>query len=88
MMRFIVQHHQRHSVIKITQNPPRESVRRFRPLVHHRVALPAFHVLGFGSKLVPVLNEHLPPLQARSHLDGNEIECFVIVVLAVWPQHL
>ena len=87
MVPFVVEHHDRKPVIKFAQHPSCECFGCLRALVDHGIALVALLVLRLLRKSVPVLNQHLAPLEVRTEIDRDEIEGGVVVLGIFRPQH-
>ena len=89
VMGLVVKHHDRRTVIEVSQNPSGKCIRALLALVHHDIALASLAVGGFGRKLVPVGHQHLSRIDKRPELRRHEIELIVIgALLAVRPKHL
>ncbi len=85
---LVVQDHDGQVVVQVAQHPAGQGLGCLRPLVHDGVALVAFLVLRLGGEAVPVLHEHLAPLEQRAVVHRHEVEGGVVVVRVVGPEHL
>src|SRR5437867_1968280 len=87
-MSLIIQHHDWHSVVEVTEHTPRQSLSRFWSFVDHRVRGIALFMLRLVGERMPVLDQYFAGLNQRSIFDRNNVEFSVVILWVLWSQNL